>query len=146
MLIENAPLPGYPVPVEVTLTGGFERGSISVAGATIELGPRGRGARRVFLSPPEIEVRVQAVAAWPARFAFAVTINGRTVTGRGAVGGDGKARIARAYPFAAFGLDPAAPPEERGTRRRGRGRPRAAQRERPRWLPALGHSGPAPRP
>jgi hypothetical protein len=145
MLIENAVLPGYAVPVEVSLTGGFERGSISVAGATIELGPGGRGARRVFLSPPEIEVRVQAVAAWPARFAFAVTINERTVTERGAVL-DGKARIARTYPFAAFGLDPASPPEERGARRRGRGRPRAAPRERPRWLPALGRSGPTPAP
>ena len=144
MLIENVPLPGYAVPVEVTLTGGFERGSISVAGATIELGPGGRGAGRVFLSPPEIEVRVQAVAAWPARFAFAVTINGRTVAERGTVQG-GKARVTRAYSFAAFGLDPTAPPPEERPRRRGRGRPRA-QRELPRWLPALGRSGPAPAP
>lgn len=146
MLLENKALPGYPTVVEVSLTGGFERGSISVAGRTIELGPGGRGAGRVFLSPPEIEVRVQAVSPWPARFAYTVTINGRPVEGSGVVE-DGKARLRRSYAFADFGLDPAAPPTEERAGRRRRGRPRKTEtrRERPRWLRVeiLGRKGTA---
>lgn len=120
-LIENLPLPGYPLRVDTTLVGAFERGRMSVADHAVEPGV----ARLVFLVPPEIVVRVQIVSVKRAEFVFTVTINGRTVRERGSVG-PGKTRIERAYPFSAFRLDPAAPPaaspaEEPAARAAGRG-------------------------
>jgi len=110
--IEDRPPRGYAARVQAVLAGGYERGSISVADHTV---PAGAGAT-VFLVPPEVVVRVQLVSAGAGRYAFAVTINGRTVRERGTLAA-GKTRIERAYPFAAFGLDPAAPPPDEGARR-----------------------------
>lgn len=118
--IEDRPLRGYPARVRAALAGSYERGSISVADHTV---PPGAGAT-VFLVPPEVAVRVQIVSSGPAHYAFTVTINGRTVRERGTVAG-GKARVERTYPFAAFGLDPAAPPPDDAARRE-----RAPERER----------------
>ena len=118
--IEDRPPRGYAVRVKAVLAGGYERGSISVADHTV---PAGAGAT-VFLVPPEVVVRVQLVSSGAARYAFAVTINGRTVQERGTMTG-GKTRIERTYPFAAFGLDPAAPPPDEGARRE-----RAPERQR----------------
>lgn len=116
MLIENRPLAGYPLRVEATLVGGFERARISVADHAVDSGK----GRTVFLVPPEIVVRAQVVSARRAEYAFAVTINGRTVRERGSVQA-GKTRIEHRYPFSAFGLDPAAPPSEEPAARAGRG-------------------------
>lgn len=120
--IEDRPLRGYPARVKAALAGSYERASISVADHTV---PPGAGAT-VFLVPPEVAVRVQIVSSGPAHYAFTVTINGRTVRERGTVPG-GKARVERAYPFAAFGLDPAAPPPDDARGERGA---RAPERER----------------
>ena len=133
MLIENRLLAGYPLPVKVSLAGGFERGCISVAGHAFERGPGGWAARRVFLPAPDVEVAVQIIAAEPAEYAFSVAINGRTVRERGTAPA-GKTRVVRSYPFARFGLDPARPPAEECAAPR-RGRP---AREAPWWLTGLG--------
>ena len=110
--IEDRPPRGYAVRVKAALAGGYERGVISVADHTV---PAGAGTT-VFLVPPEVVVRVQLVSSTAAHYAFTVTINGRTVHERGTVPG-GKTRIERAYPFAAFALDPAAPPPDEAARR-----------------------------
>lgn len=121
--IEGQPPRGYPARVAAVLAGGYERGSISVADHTVPPGAR----PTVLLVPPEVVVRVQIVSQGPARYAFTVTINGRTVREHGTVPG-GKARVERAYPFAAFGLDPAPPPPEDAAR--GVRGPRAPERQR----------------
>ncbi len=110
--IEDRPPRGYATRVKAALAGSFERGVISVADHTV---PPGAGTM-VFLVPPEVVVRAQLVSSGPAHYAFTVTINGRTVHERGTVAG-GKTRIERAYPFAAFALDPSAPPPDEAGRR-----------------------------
>jgi hypothetical protein len=90
--------------VEVSLTGSFLHGEISVDGHTIALNGDGEGSDTVQLAPPQVDVLLLFDTPAPAEFEFKVTINGRSREGKGKVGsGDGVERRF-SFPFSAFGL------------------------------------------
>jgi len=89
--------------VDVTLTGSFEHGRISVDGHTIPLDEEGAGSEVVRLFPPDVEVQLLLVTPAPAKYAFSVAINGRSVDDDGIVGG-GKVVKTFTYQFIDFDL------------------------------------------
>ncbi|HEX5723932.1 MAG TPA: hypothetical protein VFX98_00625 [Longimicrobiaceae bacterium] len=101
MCVEELGVRGVPHRVEVRLRGGFERGAVCVGDYAIPLGRGGRGAARVLLLPPQVEVRLQLVAPAPVEFAFSLTIDGATVEERGTTRQE-KERIGFTYPLACF--------------------------------------------
>ena len=89
--------------VNVTLTGTFRQGMISVEQRTIALNGSGSGSAEIALFPPSVNVQVLTAAPGPCRFEFTVTIDGKQRGSKGVSPG-GKHVHSFAFPFSDFGL------------------------------------------
>ena len=89
--------------VNVTLTGTFRQGMISVEQRTIPLNGSGKGSETIEIFPPSVNVQVLTAAPAPCKFEFTVKINGRE-RGNGGVSPGGKHVHSFAFPLSDFGL------------------------------------------
>jgi hypothetical protein len=89
--------------VDVTLTGTFRHGMITVEQRTIPLNASGSGSETIQIFPPSVNVVVFTSSPAPCRFEFTVRINGKE-QGRKGVSPAGKREHGFAFPFSEFGL------------------------------------------
>lgn len=89
--------------VDVTLTGTFRHGMITVEQRTIPLNASGTGSATVQVFPPSVSVTVLTSAPGPCRFEFSVKINGKEKSQKG-VSPAGKQEHPFTYLFSEFGL------------------------------------------
>lgn len=89
--------------VNVSLTGTFRHGMISVEQRTISLNASGDGSETIEMFPPSVSVRVLTAAPGPCRYEFKVKINGKEQGYKG-VSPAGKHEHPFTYLFSEFGL------------------------------------------
>lgn len=89
--------------VDVTLTGTFRHGMITVEQRTIPLNASGSGSDTIQIFPPSVNVVVLTSSPAPCKFEFTVKINGKE-QGRKGVSPAGKREHGFAFPFSEFGL------------------------------------------
>ena len=97
-----APAAPTPKQVDVSLTGGFFHGWVTVNGTKIPLGPDGKGRATVILTPP-VSVAIGMDASGPTTYALGTTINGCTKSESDTIDG-GTTSHTFTYPASDFNL------------------------------------------
>jgi hypothetical protein len=99
-LAETAPTPKR---VDISLTGGFYHGWATVDGATVPLGPGGKGQTTVTLTPPNVTVAIGMQASGATTYSLDTTINGAKKSETGTIDG-GTTNLTFTYPLSDFNL------------------------------------------
>ena len=99
-LAETAPTPKR---VDISLTGGFYHGWATVDGATVPLGPGGKGQATVTLTPPNVTVAIGMQASGATTYSLDTTINSVKKSETGTIDG-GTTNLTFTYPLSDFNL------------------------------------------